>query len=134
MIVIDVTSDVPLVDQIATAIRVAIATGAVMPGAELSPVRQLANDLDVNMNTVSRAYRQLQQQGLVRAARGRGTVVTASREAPKVKRSVAVDRLRQAIRTALANAKLSGLDEEGARRLIDGELGRFWPNPSERTA
>ena len=52
---IDHGSDVPLVEQIVQGIQLAIANGTLPSGVELPPVRQLANDLAVNLNTVSRA-------------------------------------------------------------------------------
>jgi DNA-binding transcriptional regulator YhcF (GntR family) len=72
---LDAASAVPpyaqLRDQIATMIR----SGVVSPGARLPAIRHLANDLSVAVNTVGRAYRELELEGLV-APRGRhGTVV-----------------------------------------------------------
>ena len=69
-----------LVDQIARGIRVLLASGTLKPNDELPTVRQLAGDLGVNLNTVSRAYRELEEAGLVTSVRGRGTVVASNQE------------------------------------------------------
>ncbi|MEW6278583.1 MAG: GntR family transcriptional regulator, partial [Candidatus Eremiobacterota bacterium] len=73
MIRIQVDSTVPLVEQLQQELRRAIARGEVGPGDPLPPVRQLAADLGINWNTVARAYRALELEGLVSTARGRGT-------------------------------------------------------------
>lgn len=61
--------------QIATGLRAAIESGVLQPGDRLPPARELAGELDVNFNTVARAYRQLAGEGYLEARRGRGTVV-----------------------------------------------------------
>ena len=55
MLIVRLDSEVPLVEQIVRGIRTSIATGAIREGDELPPVRQLANDLGINLNTVARA-------------------------------------------------------------------------------
>ena len=134
MLTIDPDSNVPLVDQIEHAIRVTIASGEVQPGAELPPVRQLANDLNVNLNTVARAYRHLHSRGLVHSARGRNTRVTAAREVPRQARSLAARRATAALRNTLADAKLAGLRRHEMQRILDAELESFWKTQSKRRA
>ena len=130
MLTIDLDSDVPLVDQIVRAIRVAIACGAVRPGAELPPVRQLANDLAINLNTVARAYRVLHSRGLVHSARGRSTRVTSALEKPPGGEPIVVERVSHAIRNALADAKLAGFGRHDAQEIIDEQMESFWGDPS----
>ncbi|ORW10126.1 aminotransferase class I/II-fold pyridoxal phosphate-dependent enzyme [Mycobacterium kyorinense] len=62
-------------EAIATSVEEAISTGALAPGAELPPIRQLAADLGVNANTVAAAYRLLRHRGAVETAGRRGTRV-----------------------------------------------------------
>ena len=134
MLTIDLDSDAPLVDQIVRGIRGAIACGAVRPGAELPPVRQLANDLAINLNTVARAYRVLHGRGLVHSARGRGTWVTSALERPSEVESLTVERISEAIRNALADAKLAGLHRNTAHRIIEEQLESFWGPQSANEA
>ncbi|OBI40237.1 GntR family transcriptional regulator [Mycobacterium kyorinense] len=62
-------------EAIATSVEEAISTGALSPGAELPPIRQLAAQLSVNANTVAAAYRLLRDRGAVETAGRRGTRV-----------------------------------------------------------
>jgi len=73
---IDHSSLVPLHEQVAAAIRRAIADGEAGPGERLPPARDLAAVLGVNANTVFRALRTLREEGLVEFRRGRGVSVT----------------------------------------------------------
>jgi GntR family transcriptional regulator len=75
---IDPGDPVPLHEQVAAAIRRAIADGEAGPGDRLPPARDLAAVLGVNANTVLRALRQLREDGLVEFRRGRGITVAGS--------------------------------------------------------
>ena len=72
---IDVKSGVPFYRQIIDQVKAAIATEAVAAGDRLPTVRQLAVDLSINPNTVSRAYTELELTGLVETQMGSGTFV-----------------------------------------------------------
>ena len=120
MIVIDSRSPLPLGEQVRRGIRRAIAEGMVGIGDPLPPVRQLAADVGVNLNTIARAYRDLEHEGLVRTARGRGTVVAATRSAVKTRRTA----LRMQLRDFLADGRLGGLGTADLRALMLDELKR----------
>jgi GntR family transcriptional regulator len=81
---IDHASPVPLHEQVAAAIRRAIAEGEASSGERLPPAKDLAAVLGVNANTVFRALRTLRDEGLVEFRRGRGVSVTgiAQRRSP----------------------------------------------------
>ena len=72
---LDFRSGEPVTGQICEQIRLLILGGQLRPGAQLPTVRQLAADLRVNFNTVARAYRQLDAEGLISTQHGRGTFV-----------------------------------------------------------
>jgi GntR family transcriptional regulator len=72
---LDLKSGVPFYRQIIDQIKTAIAMGELGPGDRLPTVRQLAVDLSVNPNTVSRAYMELELTGLVETQMGSGTFV-----------------------------------------------------------
>ena len=75
-LVIDHSNFAPLHEQVAAAIRRAIAEGEALPGERLPPARDLGAVLGVNANTVFRALRTLREEGLVEFRRGRGVSVT----------------------------------------------------------
>jgi DNA-binding transcriptional regulator YhcF (GntR family) len=118
VLTIDPRSSVPLGEQVCRGLRRAIAEGALSPGDPLPPVRQVALDLGVNLNTVARAYRELEREGLLVTARGRGTVVAARRTHFGLPR----EELRLRVRDLLADAWLSGYAKEEVLRLVAGEL------------
>ena len=72
---LDFRSHAPIYLQILEHIKSQVATGALRPGDQLPTVRQLAADLRVNFNTVARAYRMLDEAGLISTQQGRGTYV-----------------------------------------------------------
>src|SRR5580704_7424020 len=93
---IDHSSPAPLHEQVAAAIRRAIADGEAVAGERLPPARDLAAVLGVNANTVFRALRTLREEGLVEFRRGRGVSVTGI--APQ--RSLVVAKARELVAVA----------------------------------
>lgn len=86
--------------QIQHSLEYAIGFGQIPPGAQLPSVRALAAALDVAPNTVSRAYRELQEEGLVVARPGRGTFIDEFVENKPSRRSALREILRPALRSA----------------------------------
>ena len=72
---LDFRSKEPIFTQIAEQVRAMIASNELHVGDQLPPVRQLANRLRVNFNTVARAYRVLDQDGILSTQHGRGTYI-----------------------------------------------------------
>ncbi|MDO5552349.1 MAG: GntR family transcriptional regulator [Planctomycetia bacterium] len=72
---IDINGLVPVYEQIIIQIKLAIATGSIRAGERIPSVREQARRLAVNPNTVARAYRELQQEGMVYSNRGTGLAV-----------------------------------------------------------
>ncbi|HQR45647.1 MAG TPA: GntR family transcriptional regulator [Thermoanaerobaculia bacterium] len=72
---LDPGSGVPFYRQIIDQVVLAVADGRLKPGAQLPTVRQLAVDLSVNLNTVARAYKEMEIRGLVETQQGTGTFV-----------------------------------------------------------
>lgn len=75
LIDLDPRSDEPPYEQIRIQIRALIATGTLETGTRLPSIRQLAGDLGVATNTVARAYRELEADGVVHSRGARGTTV-----------------------------------------------------------
>lgn len=118
---LDPRSPVPLYDQIATRVRIAVAAGELRPGTALPSVRQLAANLRINPATVVQAYRDLEVEGFVEMRQGAGTFV---REVEPVRR--ASERARQAqrlVRDLVSQAARLGLDTDDIVEAIRAELG-----------
>jgi GntR family transcriptional regulator len=75
---LDFRSGIPIYIQIMDQIKQMIVSGQLPPGSQLSTVRKLATDLRVNFNTVARAYRLLDNAGLISTQQGRGTYILES--------------------------------------------------------
>ena len=73
---ISLTDGVPIYQQIVTQIRYLVAAGKLAPGVEMPPIRALAEQLQINPNTVARAYRELEQEGTVEKRSTKGTFVS----------------------------------------------------------
>jgi len=79
---LDLKSGVPFYRQVIDQVKAAIATETLSPGDRLPTVRQLAVDLSINPNTVSRAYTELELTGLVETQMGSGTFVGSRQVKP----------------------------------------------------
>ncbi|HEX7670371.1 MAG TPA: GntR family transcriptional regulator, partial [Polyangiaceae bacterium] len=91
---LDSGSGVPFYRQVIDQVLLAVADGRLRPGERLPTVRQLAVDLSVNLNTIARAYREMEIRGIVETQQGTGTFV-ANRKAEKktAERRRALERL-----------------------------------------
>lgn len=73
---LDPESSVPIYIQIEDSIHSLIAAGQIQPGEQLPTIRELAADIRVNLNTVARAYFELDKEGVISTQRGKGTFVS----------------------------------------------------------
>jgi GntR family transcriptional regulator len=97
---IDFRSGVPGYNQIVEQIQQEIVSGRLKPGDQLPTVRALASDLRINFNTVARAYRILDEMGIISTQHGRGTFIL-EQPSPEV-----MERLRRESLEALARRYL----------------------------
>jgi GntR family transcriptional regulator len=116
-ITIDEADARPIYVQVAEEIKALIARGELAEGAQLPPVRQLASDLGVNLNTVATAYRELQGEGLVNIRHGAGAVVASCTAQAKSE-----EELRRPLRAALTGLVLAGLPRVEIMNLVQSEL------------
>lgn len=119
-IIIDNADARPIYQQVADEIGALIVRGELTEGASLPPVRQLAADLGVNMNTIATAYRLLQDAGLVAVKHGSGAVVAARRTSAESR--AGADELRRGIRAALTQMVLAGMRRAEIMSLVTDEL------------
>ena len=114
---VDVDDKRPLYQQIVDGVKELIARGDLREGMTLPPVRQVAGDLGVNLNTIAVAYRALQEEGFLAVRHGAGAVVS-SRRARSAKEEV----LRQQLRTPLTQLVLAGLSDREIAAMVRQEL------------
>jgi GntR family transcriptional regulator len=102
-ITIVATAPEPVYEQIVRQIEAGVQSGELAAGAPLPTVRQLAGDLRINRNTVARAYKQLEDRGVILTAGRRGTFVRAdaTREVERLKSSRAERSVEQVVRSLL---------------------------------
>jgi DNA-binding transcriptional regulator YhcF (GntR family) len=117
-VVVDRSAAEPVYAQIARQVRARIAGGDLKPGAPLPSVRTLASDLGVNLNTVARAYRQLEDDGFVAIAGRSGVRVSPPASAATSKR----DELRERLRDVLARLRQAGLAPKELERIASKEI------------
>jgi GntR family transcriptional regulator len=117
---IDPGGDVPIYEQIVQQVKLAVADNVLVGGQMVPSVRQLANELAINPNTIARAYQQLQSDLVLEPLRGRGMVVRrdAIKRCTKARNSLVAD----GVRRALANALAGGMSPDELRELFESEL------------
>ena len=120
-ITIDESDRRPIYQQIADEIKALMARGELQEGSSLPPVRQVAADLGVNLNTIAFAYRHLQKEGLIRIKHGSGAVVIS-----RVLSETTEEQLRKLVRTALTHLALAGLKRGEIRALVNQELNTLF--------
>src|SRR2546427_5938791 len=124
-ITIDESDRRPIYRQVADEIKGLIARGELREGMALPPVRQVADDLGVNLNTIAAAYRELQKEGLLKVRHGSGALVSARRIAQQNDAE-----LRKALRASLAHLALAGLTAPGTVGIAKQGGGQlFKPHP-----
>lgn len=117
---IDPSNGLPIYDQINRQIKFAVANGALRSGELVPSVRELAQRIAVNPNTVARAYRDLQTDGVLETLRGEGLRVTKT--APESCRSDRQSLLKARLRGAIIECRSGGLSTSEIRSLIDEVL------------
>ena len=112
---LDGSSGVPPYLQVVHQVRQSLLLGYLREGDQLPTVKDVAADLVINPNTVVKAYRQLEHEGLVGGRPGQGTFVTAS--APPVPAEAKED-LRASLEKWLRDAEEAGFSDEAITALI----------------
>ncbi len=114
--------DRPIYSQIAERVKFAVAGGVLRPGDLVPSVRELSKQLVVNPNTVARAYRDLQTEGLLESVRGMGLQVSngAVEHCHRARREL----VRQRIRTAIEDARQSQMEPGEIESILREEWDR----------
>ena len=114
--------------QIVQQVRQALRVGVLREGDQLPTVKEVVGQLAINPNTVLKAYRELEHEGLASARPGVGTFVTGSLGAESI---AAQGPLRQALQRWIVKARRAGLDDESIEALY---RDTFWSTSMEGIA
>ena len=112
------SSGVPLYLQLMEQVKHAIETGSLRPGDQLPTIRALAEELVMNSNTVVRAYRELEHEGIVELRHGLGAFISSSVSA----RGKAMRQAQGIVESAVERLRSLGITEPEVRRLFESEL------------
>jgi GntR family transcriptional regulator len=115
---LDSSSGVPFYRQIIDQVLLAVADGRLRAGTQLPTVRQLAVDLSVNLNTIAKAYREMEIRGIVQTQQGTGTFIAARSGAKTRERRKALQDL---VDRVIANGEALGIPMED---LVDALVER----------
>ncbi len=121
MFQLDPRSGVPIYLQLKERIRHQVTSGRLPPGTRLPTVRELAVELRINANTVSRVYSELQREGYLEARQGSGTYV---RQVGRDLREARRDRLRELLREIVAEGLNLGYTREELIAALKAEIDR----------
>jgi len=114
------SSGVPIYLQLMEQVKHSIETGALRPGEQLPGIRPLAEELVINPNTVAKAYRELEHEGVIELRHGAGAFVSANAQAKKV-----TEKLRGGqviVAAAVDKLHARGVTDDEIRRLFEAEL------------
>lgn len=114
------SSGVPLYVQLMDRVKHAVETGALREGDQLPTIRRLAEDLVMNPNTVIRAYRELEHEGIVELRHGAGAFIRESSGG----RARLIRDAQRVVRTAVERMFSLGLSEDELRRVFENELAQ----------
>jgi GntR family transcriptional regulator len=112
---------VPIYLQLVGQVKHAIETGALRPGEQLPSIRPLAEELVINVNTVAKAYRELEREGVVELKHGAGAFVADRGRG----RPGGAEKFRAAqtlVADTVEQLRKRGLDDDEIRRLFEAEL------------
>ncbi len=122
---IDFNSDEAFYIQLRNQIIIGIATGRIREGDSLPSVRQLADNISINMHTVNKAYSVLKQEGFVKLDRRKGAIISLD-----VDKQRGLEELKEEIAVAMAKGICKGIRREEVHQLVD-EIYELFANWEE---
>ncbi len=116
---VDFDASKPIYQQVIDEIRKAVARGALKPGEKIPSQRELAQSLQVNPNTIQRAYREMEQSNLVETLRGQGTFI---KDNPSLFLEIRRDMVEEALKGFINEMHSLGFDDNEILKLIEEKL------------
>ena len=124
MLRIDPRSSTPIYEQIELGVKELILKGALKGGDKLPSVREMASILTINPNTISKAYGELEREGIIETLRGKGTFITDNYKGKVDEKKMAY--ISEELKKIILEANYSGINKEEFMKLalqIFSELG-----------
>jgi GntR family transcriptional regulator len=116
---VDASNGIPIYEQIVRQVKFAIANGSLLVGEHIPSVREMATTAAVNVNTVARAYRDLQSEGILISIRGTGLAVAIG--AVEKCRGDRLEMIRERLRHILREAVQNGITSKEVQELVRSE-------------
>ena len=126
-IVIDFNSDEAIYMQLRNQIIMGIATEQIKEGDTLPSVRQLAEEIGINMHTVNKAYSVLRQEGFIKLDRRKGAVICL-----ELDKLVAMEELSDAMKVVVARAMCKNISRQEMHNILDIVIDGFSASGTER--
>ncbi len=117
------SSGVPIYLQLMEQIKHAVETGAIRAGEQLPTIRSVAEDLTMNPNTVAKAYRELEREGIVEVRHGLGVFVAGAQSSAA--KTAEIRQASEVLRSAMEKGMALDLTEAELRRVFEEELSRL---------
>jgi GntR family transcriptional regulator len=114
------SSGVPIYLQLMEQVKHAVETGALRTGDQLPGIRPLAEELVINPNTVAKAYRELEHEGVIELRHGAGAFVTGLARGKRATEKVRAGQ--SIVAAAVEKLHARGISDEEIRRLVEAEL------------
>lgn len=114
LIEIDFNSDEAIYIQLRNQIIMGVATSRIQEGDSLPSVRQLAEDIGINMHTVNKAYTVLKQEGIIQLDRRRGAVIAID-----INKLEALEDMKRQLSVVLAKGRCKNITKEEVYGLVD---------------
>lgn len=115
LIFIDYHSRVPIYEQIKEQIIMLVNTGVYKPDDQLPSIRSLSKELNINVNTIKRAFSELERDGVAYSAQGRGVFIAQNPIGNEKIRASALDD----IRTVIKSGRTKGVNKDDIASLLD---------------
>jgi GntR family transcriptional regulator len=121
---LDFRSGIPIYLQVVERIKERLAAGELKPGDQLPTVRSLALELRVNFNTIARAYRIMDESGIISTQQGRGTYILEV-PSPEVSESIRLKALEDLTQRYITDAERLGVSPEELDEVLNKELAQW---------
>ncbi|WP_294156229.1 GntR family transcriptional regulator [uncultured Clostridium sp.] len=130
MLKIDPRSSTPIYEQIELGIKELILKGAVKAGDKLPSVREMSSILTINPNTISKAYGELEREGIIETLRGKGTFVTDNFKGKVDEKKM--DYIQGELKKIILEANYGGISKEDFMKIVLKIFSELGVNENDR--